>query len=77
MVLKPNYIFSSGNSGTTHGQPTEDDQRVPMGFYGLDIPARVYSEEESVSRIAPTLLKQLGIAAPDLNPPLLLSDEKN
>jgi len=70
VVLKPHYIFSSSSSGTTHGQPTDDDQRVPMGFYGLDVPAHVFSEEESVSRIAPTLLKRLGIVAPDLKDPL-------
>ena len=69
VVLKPLYIFSSGASGTTHGQPTDDDQRVPMGFYGPGFTARIFPEEESVARIAPTLLRVLGISAPDLKEP--------
>jgi len=70
VVLKPKYIFSDSAGGTTHGQPTDDDQHVPMGFYGLGIPAQVFPEEESVARLAPTMLKLLGITTADLNVPL-------
>lgn len=43
---------------------------LPMEFYGPGFPTQAFSEEESASRIAPTLLKRLGIAAPDLKAPL-------
>ena len=65
VVLKPNYIFG-GATGTTHGQPTEDDQRIPLGFYGEGIPVAVSNDPVSPAIIAPVLLKRLGISAPDL-----------
>ena len=37
IVLKPDYIFSEAESGTTHGQPTPDDQDVPLLFWGDDL----------------------------------------
>jgi len=66
VVLKPGYIFAGGPEGTTHGQPTQDDQHVPLGFYGMGIAADVHPEAVSAGIIAPTLLSRLGIAAPDL-----------
>lgn len=59
VVLKPHYIFSASLTGTTHGQPTDDDERVPLGFYGPGFPAQVHSEPASVAIVNPTLLKIL------------------
>ncbi len=70
VVLKPHFIFSEAdNCGTTHGQLTPDDQRVPLGFYGFQISTKTYEAPVSVAIVAPTLLKQLGIPAPDLAAP--------
>jgi len=72
VVLKPGYIFSDNNFGTTHGQPTDDDQRVPLGFYGAGIAPRVADDSVSVAVAAPSLLKLLEIDAPDLAPAVSL-----
>jgi hypothetical protein len=67
MVLKPKYIFSEKISGTTHGQPTPDDQEVPLLFWGDSLRAHKDRMIVSPSRIAPTLLK---IPTDGLQPPL-------
>ena len=72
IVLKPNYIFSEHGSGTTHGQPTQDDQRVPLLFWGGDLKAHVDARLVSPIYIAPTVLNLLNISAPDLHKPLNL-----
>lgn len=69
VVLKPLYIFSEGSTGTTHGQPTPDDQRVPLAFYGVGIPTRVISRPVSPAVVTPTLMKLMDIPAPDLSAP--------
>lgn len=77
VVLKPKSIFSAaGASGTTHGQPTDDDQEIPLGFYGEGIPIVVRSDVVSPVTVAPTLLQRLQ-APPgsDLSPPLDLNLE--
>jgi len=70
VILKPKYIFSDAPYGTTHGQPTADDQRVPLGFYGAGIGRVLREDVVSPVRIAPTLLHLLKIPAPDLSKPL-------
>ena len=73
VVLKPNYIFADGPYGTTHGQPTADDQRVPLGFYGAGIGRALREDAVSPAAVAPTLLHLLNIPAPDLSKPLDLN----
>lgn len=73
VVLKPRYIFADSPYGTTHGQPTADDQRVPLGFYGAGIGRALRPDVVSPVRIAPTLLRWLNIPAPDLSKPLDIS----
>jgi hypothetical protein len=70
IVLKPRYIFSEYASGTTHGQPTLDDQEVPLFFWGAGLKPRADRSAVSPARIAPTVLKALHIPAADLQPPL-------
>jgi len=69
VVLKPRYIFADSPYGTTHGQPTADDQRVPLGFYGAGIGRTLREEAVSPAVVAPTLLHRLNIPAPDLEKP--------
>jgi len=69
VILKPYYIFSEDDYGTTHGQPTPDDQRVPLGFYGSGIKRSLHEEPVSPAMVAPTLLKLLDIPASDLAAP--------
>ncbi len=69
VLLKPHYIFSDDGFGTTHGQPTPDDQQVPLGFYGAGIPAHLHDEPSTPALIAPTLLKRLGLSTEGLEKP--------
>lgn len=71
VVLKPLYIFSAMHSGTTHGQPTPDDQRVPLLVWGDGLAARIDKTDVSPARIAPMVLQALHIDAAGLQPPLL------
>jgi hypothetical protein len=69
VVLRPFYIFSQHKEGTNHGQPTLDDQRVPLGFYGWGVRSHVSNHPISPGVITPTLLKSLGLRDPALLPP--------
>jgi len=73
VVLKPGWIFSRWPYGTTHGQPSLDDQAVPLVFWGGGLAANRILGAVSPGRIAPTVLKRLGCSAPDLQKPLDLS----
>ncbi len=65
-ALKPNWLFSSGTSGTTHGSPHAYDTHVPILLYGPKWfkPGRV-DTRVAVVDIAPSLSRLLGVAAPD------------
>jgi len=71
VVLKPRYIFSEKSSGTTHGQPTPDDQNVPLIFWGQNLKPEVLKSAVSPAAIAPTLLEALHVPATNLRPSLL------
>jgi predicted AlkP superfamily pyrophosphatase or phosphodiesterase len=59
IVPKPNWIFSS--IGTTHGSPSEEDQRVPILFMGRGIKAGRYDDAATPADIAPTLAAVAGV----------------
>lgn len=65
-ALKPNWLFGSGMSGTTHGSPHPYDTHVPLLIYGpkWSGPGRIDAPVAAVD-IAPTVSRWLGIAAPD------------
>ncbi len=65
-VLKPNWLFSSGTSGTTHGSPHPYDTQVPILLYGPKWfkPGRV-DTRVAVVDIAPSLSRLLGVAVPE------------
>ncbi|MCA0239812.1 MAG: alkaline phosphatase family protein [Proteobacteria bacterium] len=62
---KPNWMFTSSSSNTTHGSPHPYDTHVPILMYGPAWlkPARVDRRVETAD-LAPTLARLLGVAAP-------------
>ena len=63
-TLKPGYMWSWGTTtGTTHGEPLEDDQHVPVMFWGSGITSGAYSERVSPADIATTLGSLIGVTA--------------
>lgn len=64
--LKPGWIYIARPHGTDHGQPVEDDQNVPLLFWGDPI-ATFSSRTTRVSPLdlVPTLASLLGIQAGD------------
>jgi predicted AlkP superfamily pyrophosphatase or phosphodiesterase len=64
--LKPGWVFTARSQGTDHGQPVEDDQNVPLLFWGDSI-ATVHSKTARVSPLdlVPVLASLLGISAGD------------
>jgi Type I phosphodiesterase / nucleotide pyrophosphatase len=63
VTLRPGYIWNYSTSGTTHGQPVEDDQHVPLLFWGAGIRAGTYDIATSPLDIAKTLGALLGVDA--------------
>jgi hypothetical protein len=61
--LKKNWIWSSGNPNTTHGQPLPDDQHVPVLMWGAAIKPARYDERVSPIDIARTVATLLGFDA--------------
>lgn len=62
-VLRP-YFIDRANSGTTHGQPYDYDNHVPLVWLGAGAPAGVRPERVSVADLAPTLAALLGVPRP-------------
>jgi len=71
IALKPLYIFSEQTTGTTHGQPTLDDQAVPLFVWGDGLTPYTDRRRVSPAQITPTLLQALQIPADGLQPPLI------
>jgi predicted AlkP superfamily pyrophosphatase or phosphodiesterase len=51
VTLKPGYVWKYSDTGTTHGQAVEDDQHVPLLFFGRGITAGTWNDD-----VAPTFL---------------------
>jgi predicted AlkP superfamily pyrophosphatase or phosphodiesterase len=60
LVQKPGWMIS--NSGTTHGSPNADDQRVPLLFMGRGIKPGTYQEAATPADLAPTLAALSGLS---------------
>ena len=70
VVLKPGWIWSSGiEAGTTHGQPNDDDTRVPLAVFGAGVTAGVRDTPVSPLSIARTVAAIFGFEAgePDVD----------
>ncbi len=64
-TLKPNFMFGSSTSITTHGSPHDYDSHVPLLFWGPSwVRAGRVDTPVEVVDIAPTLARLLGVAAP-------------
>src|SRR5207344_2211033 len=62
MAMKPGWMFTG--LATTHGGATEDDQRVPIIFYGRGIKPGEYREAATPADVAPTLAIVTGVTMP-------------
>jgi predicted AlkP superfamily pyrophosphatase or phosphodiesterase len=60
MVLREGYVWSSNGMGTTHGQPVERDQHIPVMFWGAGISKGIHEEKVSALRLATTLAAIFG-----------------
>ena len=63
MALRPGWIWMGGSQSTTHGQPVEDDLRVPLMFWGAGVKPGVYDGDASPLDLARTLGKVVGVEA--------------
>ena len=64
IVLKPGWMWSYGrDAGTTHGQPNDDDARVPLLVWGAGVRAGTWLARVSPLSIARTVGALLGFEA--------------
>jgi hypothetical protein len=65
LALKPGYIwnYSAPPTGTTHGQPVEADQHVPLMLWGAGIKAGSFDDAVAPTFLAKTLGHLLGVDA--------------
>ncbi len=63
LALQPGFIWDYSGTGTTHGQPVEDDQHVPLMLWGAAIKAGTYDEPSAPTDLAVTLGALLGVDA--------------
>lgn len=62
--LKPYYLDSDDEDGTTHGSTWSYDRHVPMLWFGVGVKPGVYYESVAIVDIAPTLAALLQISMP-------------
>jgi predicted AlkP superfamily pyrophosphatase or phosphodiesterase len=63
IALQPGFIWDYNGTGTTHGQPVEDDQHVPLMLWGASIKPGTYDELAAPTDLAVTLGSLLGVDA--------------
>lgn len=65
ITLTPGYIWNYNNppAGTTHGQPVEADQHVPLMLWGAGILAGTFDDAVAPTFLAKTLGKLLDVEA--------------
>ena len=63
ITLRAGYIWDYTGAGTTHGQPVEDDQHVPVLLWGRGITPGTYDEPVAPTDLARTLGVLLGVDA--------------
>ena len=72
-TLKPGWMWSYGReTGTTHGQPNDDDARVPLAAWGPGIRAGSYGGHVSPISIAKTVAALFGFEAGEPDAEVLL-----
>ena len=63
LTLRPGWIWTWGSNSTTHGQPVENDLRVPLMLYGPGITPGVYDDDASPLDLAKSIGALLGVDA--------------
>ena len=64
VVLRPGWMWSYGkNAGTTHGQPGDDDSRVPLAIFGPGVVRGSFDLPVSPLSIARTIAALFGFEA--------------
>ena len=63
IALKRGYVFDFSGTGATHGQPVEEDQHVPVMFWGRGVRAGRYETRAAPTDIAKTLGSLVGVDA--------------
>lgn len=63
IALRPGWMWMWGSNSTTHGQPVEDDMRVPLMFWGTGVKRGVYAGDASPLDVARTLGAVVGVEA--------------
>ncbi|MGH9368071.1 MAG: alkaline phosphatase family protein [Thermoanaerobaculia bacterium] len=64
VILKPGWMWSYGrDTGTTHGQPCDDDARVPLAAWGPGVAAGAWDAPVSPLSIARTVAALFGFEA--------------
>ena len=63
VALKPGYIWGYSNTGTTHGQAVDDDQHVPLLFFGRGITEGTWSDEVAPTFLAKTIAALVNVDA--------------
>lgn len=63
VVLEPGWLFTGRETGTTHGQPVEDDMRVPLVLAGVGVRSGTCPGPASPVDMIRTLGRMLGVTA--------------
>jgi predicted AlkP superfamily pyrophosphatase or phosphodiesterase len=62
VLLKPGWMWSYGReAGTTHGQPVDEDRRVPIVAFGPGVAAGIYGGPAETVSVAKTLGALFGV----------------
>jgi len=62
---KPGWMFFA--TGATHGTSSDDDQRVPVIFYGAGVKRGVFTTPATPADVAPTLAALAGVSMPHVD----------
>ena len=63
VTLKPGYVWISAATGTSHGQPVDDDQHVPVMLWGTDVTPRHYALRVAPADLARSIASIFGFDA--------------
>jgi len=73
IVLKSGWMWSYGReTGTTHGQPDDDDTRVPLAAWGPGVRPGMYGDPVAPVSIARTVAALFGFEAGEPDAPVLV-----
>lgn len=62
-TLRQGWIWGYSDTGTTHGQAVDDDQHVPLLFFGRGITAGTYDDPAAPTDLAKTIGSLFGVDA--------------